>query len=78
MRVLCMYQTLKLYLKTKQNWKCHEVSKSIAVYNFIQLKIKKEIIAHFVSNRIFVNHIDKSILHRNLCRYVLHFFHCTF
>ena len=44
MRVLCMYQTLKLYLKTKQNWKCHEVSKSIAVYNFIQLKIKKKLL----------------------------------
>ena len=79
MRVLlCMYQTLKLYLKTKQNWKCHEVSKKHCSIQFHSTQNKKEIIAHFVSNRIFVNHIDKSILHRNLCRYVLHFFSLHF
>ena len=45
MRVLlCMYQTLKLYLKTKKIGNVMRFLKSIAVYNFIQLKIKKKLL----------------------------------
>ena len=68
----------EIVFKNKKNWKCHEVSKKHCSIQFHSTQNKKEIIAHFVSNRIFVNHIDKSILHRNLCRYVLHFFSLHF